>query len=214
MRIESCPMTKIKICGITSLEDGLKCAEAGADALGFVFASSLRQVTPKKAAEICEKLPKAISKVGVFVNKTSSTLLKIAGACQLDYVQLQGGEDRDYLGQLTLPYLKVFRVKDQSILQEIADYRLSLFMLDTYSNGRLGGSGKSFDWEIAVQAKKFGRLILSGGLNPKNVRSALEKVRPYGVDVCSGVESMPGKKDIEKVKKFIQEVRRCDSLTD
>ena len=207
-------MTKIKICGITNLEDGLECAEAGADTLGFVFASSLRQVTPKKVVEICKKLPKAISKVGVFVNETPSTLLKIAGACQLDYVQLHGSEDRGYLGQLTLPYVKVFRVKDESILQEIANYRLSLFMLDTFSNGRLGGGGKNFDWEIAVQAKKFGRLILSGGLNPENVRTALERVRPYGVDVCSGVERAPGKKDIEKVKKFIQEVRTCDSLTD
>ena len=207
-------MTKIKICGITNLEDGLKCAEAGADALGFVFAPSLRQVTPKKANEICKKLPRSISKVGVFVNETPSTLLKIAGACQLGYVQLHGSEDRGYLGQLTLPYVKVFRVKDESILQEIANYRLSLFMLDTFSNGRLGGGGKNFDWEIAVQAKKFGRLILSGGLNPENVRTALERVRPYGVDVCSGVERAPGKKDIEKVKKFIQEVRTCDSLTD
>jgi len=204
-------MTKIKICGITNVSDALKCVEAGADALGLVFASSPRQVTPQIAKEICRRLPNSVSKAGVFVNENPPTLLKIARDCQLDYVQLHGQEDQEYFQQLNFPFVKVFRVKDESVLSEIESFKLNLFMLDTYLNGTAGGSGKSFDWNIALQAKKFGQFFLSGGLTPENVRTALEKVRAYGVDVSSGVESLPGKKDLEKVKRFIQEVREWDS---
>ncbi len=204
-------MTKIKICGITNISEALKCAEAGADALGFVFASSPRQVTPRIAQEICREMPNSVSKVGVFVNENRSTLLKIASLCQLNYVQLHGQEDLAYLQELKFPFLKVFRVRDESVLSEIDGFKLNRFMLDTYLNGSAGGSGKSFDWKVAQQAKRFGQLFLSGGLTPENVGMALEKVKPFGVDVSSGVEKSPGKKDLEKVKRFIQEVRRWDS---
>jgi len=204
-------MTKIKICGITNLNDALRCAEAGADALGFVFAPSPRQVAPQVAAKICERIPDSISKAGVFVNENPSTLLKTARVCQLDYAQLHGLEDQEYFQQLNFPFVKVFQVKNKAILSEIERFQLKLFMLDVFVNGNSGGSGKSFDWEIAVQAKRFGQFILSGGLTPENVGSALQRVRPYGVDVSSGVEKFPGRKDLDKVEKFIQEVKRWDS---
>jgi phosphoribosylanthranilate isomerase len=204
-------MTKVKICGITNVSDALKCVEAGADALGLVFASSPRQVTPQIAKEICRRLPNSVSKAGVFVNENPPTLLKIARDCQLDYVQLHGLEDQEYFQQLNFPFVKVFRVKNEAILSEIERFQLKLFMLDTFVNGNSGGSGKSFDWEIAVQAKRFGQFILSGGLTPENVGSALQKIRPYGVDVSTGVEKFPGRKDLDKVGKFIQEVKRWDS---
>ena len=204
-------MTKIKICGITNVSDALKCVEAGADALGLVFASSPRQVTPQIAKEICRRLPNSVSKAGIFVNENPPTLLKIARGCQLDYVQLHGREDQEYFQQLNFPFVKVFQVKNKAILSEIERFQLKLFMLDSFVNGNSGGSGKSFDWEIAVQAKQFGRFILSGGLRAENVGSALQRVRPYGVDVSSGVEKFPGRKDLDKVKAFIAEVRKWDS---
>ncbi len=204
-------MTKIKICGITNLDDALRCAEAGAETLGFVFAPSPRQVAPLAVAKICERIPDSISKAGVFVNENPPALLKIARDCQLDYVQLHGREDQEYFQQLNFPFVKVFQVKNEAILSEIERFQLKLFMLDSFVNGNSGGSGKNFDWEIAVQAKRFGRFILSGGLTPENVGSTLQKVRPYGVDISTGVEKFPGRKDLEKVKKFIQEVKRWDS---
>jgi len=204
-------MTKVKICGITNVSDALKCVEAGADALGLVFASSSRQVTPQIAKEICRRLPNSVSKVGVFVNENPPTLLKIARDCQLDYVQLHGLEDQEYFQQLNFSFVKVFQVKNEAILSEIERFQLKLFMLDSFVNGNSGGSGKSFDWDIAVQAKQFGRFILSGGLTPGNVGSALQRVRPYGVDVSTGVEKFPGRKNLDRVKKFIAEVRRWDS---
>jgi phosphoribosylanthranilate isomerase len=207
-------MTKIKICGITNISDALKCVEAGADALGLVFASSPRQVSLQIAQKICRELPDSVSKIGVFVNENRSTLLKIASLCQLDYVQLHGQEDLAYLQELKFPFLKVFKVKDESVLSEIESFKLNRFMLDTYLNGSAGGGGRSFDWNVAQEAKRFGQFFLSGGLTPENVRAALDKVKPYGVDVSTGVENSPGKKDLEKVKRFIQEVRRWDSPID
>ncbi|OGC86863.1 MAG: hypothetical protein A2142_08770 [candidate division Zixibacteria bacterium RBG_16_48_11] len=204
-------MTKIKICGITNLKDAFSCAEAGADVLGFVFAVGGRQVSLSVAEKICKKLPDSVSKAGVFVNENLITLNRIAGVCHLDYVQLHGNEDRAYLKQLKIPFLKVFQVQNEAILAEIKNFRLSFFMLDTFIDGRSGGTGKTFNWDIALQAKKLGRVFLSGGLTAENVRGVLEKVNPYGVDVCSGVEKSPGKKGLVKVTKFIQEVRRWDS---
>jgi phosphoribosylanthranilate isomerase len=204
-------MTKIKICGITNLNDALRCAEAGADALGFVFAPSPRQVAPQVAAKICERIPDSISRVGVFVNENPPTLLKIARDCQLDYVQLHGQEDQEYFQLLNFPFVKVFQVRNEAILSEIERFQLKLFILDSFVNGNSGGSGRSFDWDIAVRARRFGQFILCGGLSPENGGSALQRVRPYGVDVSTGVEKFPGRKDLEKVKKFIQEVKRWDS---
>ncbi len=134
--------------------------------------------------------------------------------CGLSLIQLHGEEDETYICSLSLPVLKAFRVKDRQILDQIVKLKLSCFLLDSYQENFSGGTGKSFNWDIAQGANKMGKLILSGGLNPLNVGEALRKVLPYGVDVSSGVEAKPGKKDPLKMQRFIEEVRKWDSQTD
>ena len=206
-------MTKIKMCGITTLEDALACLTAGADAVGFVFANSPRRISPEASARICRELPETITKVGVFVNESTETVYQIKAFCGLNLVQLSGDENGDYLTNLKIPFLKVFRVRGNFVIGDIERSRLDLFMLDSFSPDKFGGTGNSLDWKIAFQAKKFGDFFLSGGLNPQNGSTALEKIQPYGVDVSSGVEKYPGKKDLDKVKRFITEVRKWDSRT-
>ena len=206
-------MTKIKICGITNLDDALAALELGVDALGFVFTESPRKVTPDKVEQIASQMDIPVLKVGVFVNKDVNQVQNIFDRCNLDYVQLSGNEDKIYLEKLSLPIIKVFKVKDQTVLKEIPQYDLNLFMLETFNENQYGGTGKTFNWEIAKEAKKFGRVILSGGLTPENVFSALQQVEPYGVDVSSGVEESPGKKNKKKLEQFIKEVRRWDYQT-
>lgn len=204
-------MTRMKICGITNLEDALCCALAGVDYLGFVFAASPRRIQPDKARQICEELPSGILKTGVFVDEEPAQLMEIVNLCRLDMVQLQGTEDQNYLRRISVPFLKVFKVGDREVLEEIREYNLEVFMLDTLDGERAGGTGKSFDWKIASQASGLGKTFLSGGLNPENVARAITQVKPFAVDVSSGVEESIGKKDPDKVRKFITEVRRCDS---
>ena len=206
-------MTKIKICGITNLDDALAALELGVDALGFVFTESPRKVTPDKVEQIASQMDIPVLKVGVFVNEDVNQVQNIFDRCNLDYVQLSGNEDKIYLEKLSLPIIKVFKVKDQTVLKEIPQYDLNLFMLETFNENQYGGTGKTFNWEIAKEAKKFGRVILSGGLTPENVFSALQQVEPYGVDVSSGVEEAPGKKDKKKLEQFVKEVRRWDYQT-
>lgn len=206
-------MTKIKICGITNLEDALLALQLGVDALGFVFAESPRKVTPQLVERIVNKMDSPVLKVGVFVNEDFHYVQKIFNRCKLDYVQLSGIEDKTYLEKLSLPTIKAFKVKDQTVLKEIPEYDLNLFMLESFNETQHGGTGKTFNWEIAKEVKKFGRVILSGGLTPENVFAALQQVEPYGVDVSSGVEQSPGKKDKKKLEKFVREVRRWDCQT-
>lgn len=206
-------MTKIKICGITNLDDALAALELGVDALGFVFAESPRKVTPDKVEQVASQMDIPVLKVGVFVNEDVNQVQNIFDRCNLDYVQLSGNEDKIYLEKLSLPIIKVFKVKDQTVLKEIPQYDLNLFMLETLNENKYGGTGKTFNWEIAKEAKRFGRVILSGGLTPENVFSALQQVEPYGVDVSSGVEESPGKKDKKKLEQFVKEVRRWDYQT-
>jgi len=206
-------MTKIKICGITNLDDALTTLELGVDALGFVFAESSRNVTPDTVEQIIGEIAVPVLKVGVFVNEEIEKVQQIFEQCSLDYVQLSGHEDNDYIEKLTVPTIKVFKVKDQTILMEIPQYDLNLFMLDSFNENQKGGTGKIFNWNIAREARKFGRVILSGGLTPENVFSALQQVEPYGVDVSSGVEESPGKKDKKKLEQFVKEVRRWDYQT-
>lgn len=206
-------MTKIKICGITNLDDALAALELGVDALGFVFAESPRKVIPEKVEQIVNQIDIPALKVGVFVNEDIKKVQTTFERCKLDYIQLSGDEDKNYLEQLSLPLIKVFKVKDQDILKEIPEYDLNLFMLDSFNENHPGGTGTTFDWGIAKEAKKFGRVILSGGLNSENVFSALQKVEPYGVDVSSGVEEKSGKKDKKKLEQFVREVRRWDYQT-
>ena len=202
------PPVKVKVCGTTRLKDALLAVECGADAIGFIFyKKSPRCVSAKTAKEICSKLPPFVSRVGVFVNETADTINRIADRCGLDAVQLHGDETPAFCKKIKHRVIKAVRVKDAASLKEISRYPVDGFLLDTYKKDQWGGTGKVFDWELALRAKKYGPVILAGGLNPRNVKEAIKKVKPYGVDVSSGVEQLPGKKDPKKVKAFLKAVR-------
>jgi phosphoribosylanthranilate isomerase len=209
-------MTLVKVCGITNLDDALACAEIGADLLGFIFAESPRRVDVEVAREIIETLRSGLTSpavVGVFTEE-SHEVLRIAKECQLDYVQLHGGQSDSFAAEIGADrVIRVGRIKDQASVDALAEYPSSkFFLLDTYREGIAGGTGETFDWELAVKAKTIGKpIILSGGLNPDNVFDAVRAVRPFAVDVSSGVELSPGKKDIAKVKEFIDHVREADN---
>ena len=201
-------MTRIKICGTTNLDDALIAVEAGADALGFIFVPNTpRYLHPDEAAKIIEELPPFITTVGLFVNAEQKEIDTIANNCSLDAIQLHGEEPPELCVTLNRRVVKAFRVKDESSLSRLRDYHVRAYLLDTYVKGTMGGTGKVFDWNLAVKAKQYGRIILAGGLNPHNIASAILRVRPYGVDVSSGVEASPGRKDPAKVKAFIGAVR-------
>jgi len=200
---------KVKICGITNLPDGLAAAEAGADALGFMFwDGSPRRVSLETAAGIIRALPPFIIKVGVFVNAPTDLVYRAIGECGLSLLQFHGDETPDYCLQFGLMSMKAFRIRDAESLRALPAYRTEAWLLDAFSAETPGGTGERFDWDLAVHARELGRpIFLAGGLTPANVGEAVRKVRPYAVDVSSGVESAPGKKDPAKVKAFIQAVR-------
>ncbi len=201
-------MVKVKICGITNLEDALYAADCGADALGFIFyPKSPRFVEITRAKEIISKLPPFITNVGVFVNESIENIVNIVHECNINIVQLHGDETPEYCSKVPMKVIKAIRIKDEDSLKQIAEYKTSTFLLDAYSEDSYGGTGKIFNWNLAIKAKGYGRIILSGGLTHDNVREAIEKFKPYGVDVSSGVEEREGKKDKEKVKEFIKRVR-------
>ena len=198
-------MVSVKICGITSVEDAQAAVAAGADALGFVFyPPSPRYVTPEQARQIIRRLPPFITTVGLFVDVPATTVHDIAGRCGLDRIQLHGRETPEFCRLIAPPVIKAFRIKNASSLANLPDYEVSAFLLDAYVEGALpGGTGASFAWELAAQAKPYGPVILAGGLTPENVAAAIVQIRPYGVDVSSGVEQFPGVKDHTKVRHFI-----------
>lgn len=200
---------KIKICGITNVEDAQVAVEAGADALGFMFyEASPRFITPEKAAEIVRALPSWISKVGVFVNPPADLVMSALGGCALNLLQFHGEESPEFCASFGVTTMKAFRVRDAASLAPMKNYRTDIFLLDSHVDGQPGGTGEKFDWSLAVDAKKFGRPIyLAGGLTPRNVAEAVHEVRPYGVDVSSGVESSPGKKNHAKIWQFIEAAR-------
>ena len=202
---------KVKICGITSLEDALMAVEAGADALGFVFFDkSPRHMEPERAARIIAGLPPFVQVVGLFVNAELDFVNATADSCGLDIVQLHGDESPAYCQLVRRRVMKAFRVRGMESLVPMKDYSVAAFLLDAYSPNAYGGTGACFDWDCAVAAKAGGRIILAGGLDPDNVASAVSKVAPYGVDVSSGVELSPGRKDPEKVRRFIQEAKKAE----
>ncbi len=206
---KSNPPVKVKVCGTTRLKDALLAVEYGADAIGFIFyKKSPRYVTAKTAKEICSKLPPFVHRVGVFVNETADKINRIVDRCGLDAVQLHGDESPAFCKKIKCRVIKAVRVKDAASLKEMSRYAVDGFLLDTYKEDQWGGTGKVFDWELAARAKKYGSVIIAGGLNPRNVKAAIRKVQPYGVDVSSGVEQSPGKKDPKKVKAFLKAVRR------
>ena len=201
-------MIKIKICGITNPEDALMAVKAGADALGFVFfRGSPRYISPEQAAAIIHQLPPFVQTVGLFVNEELVTVNSTADQCGLDLVQLHGEESPDYCAAVKRRVIKAFRVKDASSLDEIINYRVAACLLDAWSPAAHGGTGVTFNWEIAARAAAAHCIILAGGLNPENVAGAIAAVEPYAVDVSSGVESAPGKKDAELVNGFIRATR-------
>jgi len=207
--MEDDPMTRVKMCGITNLRDALSAVELGADALGFVFAESPREISIKKAERIIERLPPLITTVGVFVNEMPKVVIETAIKCSLDVLQFHGEELPGYFFNFFLgKIIKAFRIKDKSSLRRLPQYKMvDAYLLDAYLPGKRGGSGKTFNWDLALEAKKYKQpIILSGGLTPQNVREAILKVKPYAVDVSSGVEKEPGKKDYRKMKKFIKAV--------
>ncbi|MDX1952150.1 MAG: phosphoribosylanthranilate isomerase [Verrucomicrobiota bacterium] len=203
-------MVRVKVCGITSLVDAVAAIDAGADALGFMFyEGSSRYINPADARSIIKELPPFISSVGVFVNLSITGIREIAAKTGIDTVQLHGEEAPDFCSHIPLPVIKAFRVESESIIVETQRFpNASALLLDSYVPGRLGGTGATFNWDLAVQAKQNGKpIILAGGLTPLNVGEAVQKVRPFAVDVSSGVESAPGKKDQAKMRDFISSVR-------
>jgi len=199
---------RIKICGVTNLEDALVAAELGADAIGFVFyEKSPRHISPRAAAFIIRELPPFVTNVGVFVNERPEKVVDIAREAGVGCVQLHGDETPEYCQAVGLRTIKALRVKDASVLNKLRSYSVSAVLLDTYREGVPGGTGETFDWEIASEAAGMGRIILSGGLTPENIRQAIDKVQPYAVDVSSGVEAKPGRKDHDKLRKFFEQVR-------
>jgi phosphoribosylanthranilate isomerase len=205
-------MVRVKICGITDLQDALAAIELGAHALGFNFyKKSSRYIEPTQAKSLVEALPPFVSLVGVFVDEYSpERVMKIAQAIGISSVQLHGSESPDYVKKLGgLQVIKSFRVDDQFEVQQMAAYPVNTFLLDGYVPGQFGGTGKTCDWEVALAAKKQGRIILAGGLSAENIFEAVCKVEPYAVDICSGVESQPGKKDLKKMQDLFREVDRA-----
>lgn len=204
-------MTRIKICGITNKTDTINASKLDVDMLGFVFyKKSKRYVEPKVVRDIVNELPPFIAKVGVFVDEDKNNVSEIAQECSLDMLQFHGDESPGYCDNFEDFYkiIKAFRIKDKNSLKGINDYNVDFYMLDTYSAGSAGGTGKKFDWKIISGFEFLRPVILSGGLTPANVKQAIDKVSPYGVDVSSGIEKSPGKKDLNLMKKFVEKVRK------
>jgi len=207
---------KVKVCGITNAEDALAAVEAGADALGFIFyEKSPRYVVPAVAANIIAELPPLVTPVGVFVNEGLATVRSIMETCRLAMVQLHGDENVSYCRELARPAMKALRLKDRGSLLALAEYQgrggVRGFVLDTFSELAYGGTGQITDWGLAADVAKSTPILLAGGLTPENVTEAIRIVRPYGVDVSSGVESAPGKKDHAKMRAFVDAVRVVSS---
>lgn len=205
-------MTRVKVCGNTSLEDTLAAVEAGADALGFIFVPGTpRHVTAEAARDMIAALPPLVTAVGVFADQPLEEVLWTVAFCGLGVVQLHGAEPPAFCSRIPAKVIKAVRVRDVESLAGLGEYRVHAFLLDSYVKGAWGGTGQRFPWELGEGAKAHGPVILSGGLTPENVAEAVGRLRPYGVDVCSGVEAAPGRKDLDKVRAFIARVRASDA---
>ena len=208
-------MTRIKICGITNLDDGLEAIAAGVDALGFVFVPNTpRYITPSQAKSIIKQLPPFVTNVGLFVDSKLGEIEDTINHCKLDAVQLHGNEPPEICSHIRLQtkIIKSFHVKNESqvLKNKIDNYRVDAYLLDTFIKGKSGGTGQTFDWRIAEGLGP--RIILAGGLTPNNIRTAITQVQPYGVDVSSGIEKSPGKKDTGKIYAFVDQVRQANLI--
>jgi len=200
---------KIKICGITNLADALAASDAKADMIGFMFyEGSKRHITVEAAEGISRQIRPDILRVGVFVNPTEELVKTAIQRCGLGLLQFHGQEPPKFCRRFGVMSMKAFRIKDASSLKSIPEYDTDAYLLDSYVSGQVGGTGEKFNWEIAAEAAKFGRpIFLAGGLTPQNVVQAIQSATPFAVDVSSGVESAPGKKDSKKIREFINAAR-------
>lgn len=213
-------MVKVKICGITNVDDALAAVEAGADFLGFNFyPPSPRHVSMARAGEIIASVRRSgdardcqhrLRTVGVFVDESLDCVLKAMQECDLDYAQLHGGETPEYVASLGPRAIKAVRVRVEADVEQLASYEAAAYLLDAYHPTRLGGTGRTWDWTLAIAAKQYGPVIVAGGLTPDNVAEVVRRVEPYGVDISSGVESSPGRKDIVKVRRFMVAAKVAD----
>ncbi len=201
-------MVKVKICGITNQKDAFAALDAGADALGFVFYNgSPRNIAREDAARIIEQLPPFIQTVGLFVNESIETINNITDLCGLDVIQLHGDETPQFCNSINRRVIKALRIKDISSLEPLESFNVAGMLLDAWSPSEQGGTGRTFNWDIAEIASQKKQIILAGGLSPDNVTEAIRKVRPYAVDVSSGVESSPGVKDHMLLRDFIRKAK-------
>lgn len=197
---------KVKICGLTNLADAEAAVAAGADLLGFIFASaSPRRMTVTAVADIARHLPAHVVRVGVFVNPSEDSVHQAIGECGLGLLQFHGEESPEFCTGFGIMSMKAFRVRDEFSLQALRNYPTDAWLLDTYAEKQLGGTGQTFNWELAVAARELGKpIFLAGGLTPENVANAVRRVQPFAVDVSSGVEISPGRKDHAKISAFVQ----------
>ena len=195
----------VKICGITNTEDALVAVEAGADAIGFIFVPNTpRFIEVAAAREIAGGVPERVKKVGVFVDEPVEAVNRLAREVPLDLVQLHGSMSPEAAALVEVPFVKVVRVSGAIDVEQLKAYKARAYLLDTYVEGAHGGTGKTFDWDLALPVVAAGLpVLLSGGLTPENAAEAVQRVRPFGVDVSSGVEASPGKKDHAKVRAFV-----------
>ena len=199
-------MVRVKVCGITTPDDARTAAGSGADAIGLVFAESPRTLSAEEAREIASALPGGVLKVGVFVNEEPEEILRIAREVGLDYAQLHGDEGPETVTVLRedgVKVIKALRVRGEDSLAEMDDYDADLFLLDAWSEKARGGTGERFDWGLAKSLYGRGNIVVSGGLGPENVREAVRLFEPYGVDASSSLEDAPGKKNKERVRRFV-----------
>ncbi len=205
-------MVKVKICGITNTRDAQKAVELGADFIGFNFyEKSLRKISPAKAKEISDSLLKRVPTVGIFVNENPAQINIISKYCGLDFVQLHGNETPDFCEQVHFPIIKAFRVEDEGTFKQIKLFQTEYILLDAFSPGKVGGTGKQIKKEFTPLIKELTqkrKVFMSGGLNPENVYKIVQEIDPYAVDVASGVEIKPGLKSYEKMKDFIEEAKK------
>lgn len=200
-------MVFTKVCGITNPGDARVAVDAGADAIGLIFAESPRKVSLEEARKVSIALPENILKVGVFVDAEPDEVLQIAREVGLNLAQLHGDETPETLAAIRnagLPVMKALRVRNTEALGALERYEADLFMLDAWSARARGGTGETFDWELAKSVKGRGNIVVSGGLTPENVREAVEFFEPYGVDASSSLEERPGKKSGERVRRFVR----------
>ncbi len=201
-------MTQVKICGITNHNDAQVAVESGADMLGFIFhPPSPRYIEPEVVWEIVKTLPSELKAVGVFVNKSVADITHFVQTSGVNMVQLHGDETPDFCQALSWPLIKAFRFTEQVRPERMADYKVDAYLIEGFHDQLYGGAGALADWQQVATLHPYGRIILAGGLTPDNVQEAIQIVQPYAVDVGSGVEAAPGKKDWQKVRSFVQQAK-------